>query len=783
MWFIGVGFKDKDDQWTEHESKFGVLLGTLTGDNNSATLEKKSDIKSLEEKSQNSRARVHYRKFTRGKDLSRYSEKDLANIFGKKSLSDSVKKDDKEEDVSDDKIGYNSNSPFLINGGSMIDYFKKKLPNIANKNTEMDNHDSESESECRIGFGFKTPKDAKKSKETFVSYVADASVDESTKLKRKCFADEELPGQPESKKKKTKSPVDDTKKSKKKNKLDNNGEPMGLSNPAFDPLHSNVVVQKHQLNTISENIEEEVADEINDSPKSNTGELETISTNSDNGTDVKRTKKKSNNTFSNTIDDQEMCSNEETPNKTIESNNVHMEESYEVKRKVKKSKRVDNDEVSFQSKKKQKKQEKNENITSAGIYNPALNNVLDESTDKDSFSETIVANNEFEVKRKKKKKSQQSEESFAVENVAFNNVDLDDSVTANDTITNDYEVKRKTKKSKKAKKDTTLNEDQSVASENFALELNESECNETTIESHSSEFEVKRKVKKSKKSKSSKTEQNEGLDNPCLNADNLNREESTGESVSNEFEVVRKSKKQKKTDLKAVGVDNVALNLNDSNPVNVISDISVIESDLMFNIVSTPIIKKNTETSTSSNTIEAAKSSVKRRKSVRFNDVTQEHIIPNKEEVEEIDLPTEIDPQVTLNGSKGKKGRSKKFAGDQVKDKKANFNKRINSISQKIDGCQAEVENDINEAKLKSVQMEDMMIGQVGNPDGENESHEEGSLLKFKYAKFGAVPGYMKNLTGAKKSYKHLIKGDIVVQFKNANLHEINGYATEPVSN
>ncbi len=97
----GLGFeKMKDDQWTSHEGNFSNLLKSLNDESKSNSVsnsnsnsgneedikESLKNRKSLEERSKNSRARVHYHKFTRGKDLSRYSEKDLANIFGKKSL-------------------------------------------------------------------------------------------------------------------------------------------------------------------------------------------------------------------------------------------------------------------------------------------------------------------------------------------------------------------------------------------------------------------------------------------------------------------------------------------------------------------------------------------------------------------------------------------------------------------------------------------------------------------------------------------------------------------------
>uniref|UniRef100_A0A1A9ZAV7 G-patch domain-containing protein n=1 Tax=Glossina pallidipes TaxID=7398 RepID=A0A1A9ZAV7_GLOPL len=109
----GLGFQDRDDQWTQHEDSFDGLLKSLNDGNvncgkvseieipkinfvfqgNGESIETAADTSkkfkektsgmSLEERSRKSKARVHYKKFTKGKDLTQYSEKDLANIFGK----------------------------------------------------------------------------------------------------------------------------------------------------------------------------------------------------------------------------------------------------------------------------------------------------------------------------------------------------------------------------------------------------------------------------------------------------------------------------------------------------------------------------------------------------------------------------------------------------------------------------------------------------------------------------------------------------------------------------
>lgn len=100
----GLGYDGlKDNQWTQNESSFDALLKNLNSNSNSNSgdeqpAERKKPSKSLEEQSKQSRARVHYKKFTRGKDVYKYSEKDLANIFGKKSLKEVVAKPEEIEE-------------------------------------------------------------------------------------------------------------------------------------------------------------------------------------------------------------------------------------------------------------------------------------------------------------------------------------------------------------------------------------------------------------------------------------------------------------------------------------------------------------------------------------------------------------------------------------------------------------------------------------------------------------------------------------------------------------
>lgn len=174
----GIGFEDRDDQWTQHENQFNSLLKSLDNsagpsenedDNDDAADElsamsfrgfgfaepaetsskkKKKSItdtlsgKSLEEMSKNSKARVHYKKFTRGKDLTKYSEKDLANIFGKKVMDDASEMRPSDEEVAKQK---NADEPLsnygittIETGTTISDYFHNKKSNLLKCNSAAD---------------------------------------------------------------------------------------------------------------------------------------------------------------------------------------------------------------------------------------------------------------------------------------------------------------------------------------------------------------------------------------------------------------------------------------------------------------------------------------------------------------------------------------------------------------------------------------------------------------------------------------------------------------------
>lgn len=216
----GIGYQERDDQWTIHANDFNSLLKSLDnstnvsekGEENSVdetqpengyrgfgfnnidkkvkklkSIKSKISGKSLEEMSKNSKVRVHYRKFTRGKDISKYSEQDLANIFGKKIESEEKRdmNDQQQQDTGEnDTTSHDYGIPTIQSETTMIDYFKVKKNKLLKRDHE--NYDAEplveDESQRK-----RCKKDKKSKTKTYDEFInVDAMLSRTPKEKKKC---------------------------------------------------------------------------------------------------------------------------------------------------------------------------------------------------------------------------------------------------------------------------------------------------------------------------------------------------------------------------------------------------------------------------------------------------------------------------------------------------------------------------------------------------------------------------------------------------------------------
>lgn len=148
----GVGCTKKyDDNWVAHQDDFNALLASLQQENtstatssvastppNEAADAEDGGVIGLEQKSKRSK-RVHYGKFTRGKDLSKAQSEDLNCIFGKrKNSKDSTAgavKEEKAEKTPEpaavvDEVGSSVTAhgvTTIATGTSVAEYFAKKM--------------------------------------------------------------------------------------------------------------------------------------------------------------------------------------------------------------------------------------------------------------------------------------------------------------------------------------------------------------------------------------------------------------------------------------------------------------------------------------------------------------------------------------------------------------------------------------------------------------------------------------------------------------------------------
>ncbi len=174
----GVGFNNNEYEnvWLDHQDDFESLLSSLNKTNEKSTsnpsitnktTKASEQVQSLEERSKQSRARLHYKKFTRSKDLSNASFQDLNCILGKekrKQLSTAKKNNDINSSKTDTESSdvearvcfklNESNSEvknetkivdnplFSTNKTSLNDYFASKMANRGKKSKTFINSEN-----------------------------------------------------------------------------------------------------------------------------------------------------------------------------------------------------------------------------------------------------------------------------------------------------------------------------------------------------------------------------------------------------------------------------------------------------------------------------------------------------------------------------------------------------------------------------------------------------------------------------------------------------------------
>ncbi|XP_068931760.1 PIN2/TERF1-interacting telomerase inhibitor 1 [Petaurus breviceps papuanus] len=134
---LGLGASaNHEDNWLAPQEEFNQLLAELNSCHGqeekdfSGNKEKKSF--SLEEKSKSSKRRVHYTKFTKGKDLSSRSKTDLDCIFGKRQKSEISKEDHSPSAASEEK-----DTPTVTSNLTVQEYFAKRMLELKNKSAAI----------------------------------------------------------------------------------------------------------------------------------------------------------------------------------------------------------------------------------------------------------------------------------------------------------------------------------------------------------------------------------------------------------------------------------------------------------------------------------------------------------------------------------------------------------------------------------------------------------------------------------------------------------------------
>ncbi|XP_021117017.1 PIN2/TERF1-interacting telomerase inhibitor 1 isoform X2 [Heterocephalus glaber] len=130
---LGLGATiNNEDNWIAHQDDFNQLLAELNTCHGQETTDspdnKERKSFSLEEKSKVSKNRVHYMKFTKGKDLSSRSKTDLDCIFGKRQS-----KKTSEDECCPATEDRSETSPMTTSTLTIQEYFSHRMAQLRSK--------------------------------------------------------------------------------------------------------------------------------------------------------------------------------------------------------------------------------------------------------------------------------------------------------------------------------------------------------------------------------------------------------------------------------------------------------------------------------------------------------------------------------------------------------------------------------------------------------------------------------------------------------------------------
>lgn len=274
-----------EDKWIAHQDDFNDLLAHLNschgqnGNNDPPPEEEK--VFSLEEKSKTAKRRVHYMKFTKGKDLSSRSEKDLNCIFGKRAHSSkeqeqesnsSESQDEKEETtaLASSELDTETITNTVTSTMTMQEYFAQRMARL-NKPQGQAQRPQTSEMSARSGesspshlvdnSSTRQLKIKKKKKDKRAADVAEEKCD--APLVIECEDPEQVYSEKKKRKKEKRKMHNDEQflapeetppsKKKKAKKHENETEPVnGLVSSADQNVESEVVVKQEKKHVVQE---------------------------------------------------------------------------------------------------------------------------------------------------------------------------------------------------------------------------------------------------------------------------------------------------------------------------------------------------------------------------------------------------------------------------------------------------------------------------------------------------------------------------------------------------